>query len=43
MLELIGQRLKKEGIAFHLLTGATPKEERIRMAGAFRPMIRRSF
>ena len=35
MLELIGQRLKKEGIAFHLLTGATPKEERIRMAGAF--------
>ena len=35
MLELIGQRLKKEGIAFHELTGATPKEERIRMAGAF--------
>ena len=35
MLELIGQRLKKDGIAFHLLTGATPKEERIRMAGAF--------
>ncbi|WP_182431753.1 DEAD/DEAH box helicase [Clostridium sp. AF32-12BH] len=35
MLELIGARLKKEGIAFHELTGATPKEERIRMAGAF--------
>ncbi|WP_418452669.1 DEAD/DEAH box helicase [Candidatus Ventrimonas sp.] len=35
MLELIGARLKKEGITFHELTGATPKEERIRMAGAF--------
>ncbi len=35
MLDVIGERLKKEKIAFHCLTGATPKEERIRMAGAF--------
>ena len=35
MLELIGARLKKEGITFHELTGATPKEKRTRMAGAF--------
>lgn len=35
MLELIEKRLKKEEIAYHKLTGATPKEERIRMAGAF--------
>ena len=35
MLDVIGERLKKEKIAFHLLTGATSKEERIRMAGAF--------
>ena len=35
MLELIGKRLKKEGIAYYTLTGSTPKEERIRMVGAF--------
>lgn len=35
MLELIGKRLKKEGVAYYTLTGATPKEERIRMVGAF--------
>lgn len=35
MLERIEKRLKKEGIACHVLTGATPKEERIRLAGAF--------
>lgn len=35
MLDIIGKRLKKEGIAFHVLTGATSKEERIHMAGAF--------
>ncbi|MDD3252013.1 MAG: SNF2 helicase associated domain-containing protein [Lachnospiraceae bacterium] len=35
MLELIGKRLKKEGIAYHMLTGSTSKEERIQMVGAF--------
>lgn len=35
MLDIIAKRLKKEGIDYHILTGATPKEERIRMAGAF--------
>lgn len=35
MLELIGKRLKKEGVAYYSLTGSTPKEERIRMVGAF--------
>lgn len=35
MLELIGRRLKKEGVAYYTLTGSTPKEERIRMVGAF--------
>lgn len=35
MLELIEQRLKKEGIAWYKLTGATSKEERMRMAGEF--------
>jgi SNF2 family DNA or RNA helicase len=35
MLDIIGRRLKKEEIAYHLLTGATPKEERIHMAGVF--------
>ena len=35
MLELIGKRLKKEGVAYYTLTGSTPKEERIRMVGAF--------
>ena len=35
MLELIGKRLKKEGIGYHLLTGATSKEDRMRLAGEF--------
>lgn len=35
MLDIIGKRLKKEGIPFYSLTGETPKEERIRLAGAF--------
>lgn len=35
MLELIGKRLKKEGVAYHTLTGSTSKEERIRTVGAF--------
>lgn len=35
MLELIEKRLKKEGVAYHVLTGSTPKDERIRMVGAF--------
>lgn len=35
MLELIGQRLKAEGIKFHTLTGATPGKERIRTVNAF--------
>lgn len=35
MLEIIGERLKKEGIPFYLLTGATPKEERLKMVNSF--------
>ena len=35
MLELIEKRLIKEGVASHKLTGATSKEERIRMVGEF--------
>ncbi len=35
MLEILAARLKQEDIGFHMLTGATPKEERIMMAGAF--------
>ena len=35
MLDILAERLKKEGIPFHLLTGSTSKEERIRMAGEF--------
>lgn len=35
MLERIAMRLTKEGISYHMLTGSTPKEERIRLAGAF--------
>ncbi|MDO4268830.1 MAG: DEAD/DEAH box helicase [Eubacteriales bacterium] len=35
MLEQIKKRLKKEEISCYMLTGATPKEERIHMAGAF--------
>ena len=35
MLERIRERLLQEGISSHLLVGATPKEERIRMVQAF--------
>lgn len=35
MLDLIGGRLKKEGIAYHLLVGATPKEERLQLVNQF--------
>lgn len=35
MLELIGQRLSREEIPFHRLTGETSKEERIRLVNAF--------
>lgn len=35
MLDIIEKRMKKEGIACHVLTGSTPKEERVRLAGAF--------
>lgn len=35
MLDIIGERMKKQGVAYHLLTGATPKEERLRMTGSF--------
>ncbi len=36
MLEIISQRLKKEGLTFYILTGATSKEERIRMVNSFK-------
>ncbi|HIZ78654.1 MAG TPA: SNF2 helicase associated domain-containing protein [Candidatus Lachnoclostridium stercorigallinarum] len=35
MLEIIGERLEKEKISCYRLTGDTPKEERIRLAGTF--------
>ncbi len=35
MLEILARRLGREDIAFHMLTGATPGEERLRMAQAF--------
>lgn len=35
MLNLIGERLEKEGISFYMLTGETPKEERLRLVNAF--------
>ena len=35
MLDLIGKRLKKEEISYHILTGSASKEERVRMTGAF--------
>lgn len=35
MLDLIAGRLKKEKLPFHMLTGATPKRERIRMVSEF--------
>ena len=36
MLDRIAERLDKAGIAFHLLTGATPKEKRMAMVNSFR-------
>lgn len=35
MLRLIGARMEREGIGYHLLTGETPKEERRRMTDSF--------
>ena len=35
MLELIGQRLQAESVRFHVLTGETSKEDRIRLVNAF--------
>ena len=35
MLELIAKRLEKEKISFYMLTGATPKKERVQMASSF--------
>lgn len=35
MLERLTHRLKKEGIGYHLLTGSTPKEERISLVNKF--------
>ena len=35
MLDLLGERLAKEKIPFYRLTGETPKEERVRLAGLF--------
>ena len=36
MLEIIEKRLKKEGLSYYLLTGATPKEERLHMVNSFK-------
>ena len=35
MLDIIGERLKKESIAYYSLTGSTPKEERLQMVHSF--------
>ena len=35
MLDLIGERLENEGIRYHLLTGATKKEDRLKMVNQF--------
>lgn len=35
MLQLIGERIAGEGMKFHMLTGETSKEERIRLVNAF--------
>lgn len=35
MLKIIGARLEKEGIAYHMLIGSTPKEERLRLVNQF--------
>lgn len=35
MLDILNQRLEKEGISYYTLTGATPKEKRAQMVAAF--------
>ena len=35
MLDILGERLTKEGIAYYKLTGQTGKEERLRLVNAF--------
>ncbi len=35
MLDILASRLTREGIAYHMLTGATSKEERLQLAEAF--------
>ena len=35
MLHLIGQQMERDGIAFSMLTGETPKEERARLVSRF--------
>ncbi|RGY97291.1 DEAD/DEAH box helicase [Clostridium sp. AM58-1XD] len=35
MLEIIGKRLRKEEIEYHVLTGDTPKEERLKLVDSF--------
>ncbi len=35
MLDILAARMKKEGIPYHMLTGSTAKEDRIRMVGEF--------
>jgi SNF2 family DNA or RNA helicase len=36
MLDIIQKRLKKEGLSYYVLTGQTPKEERLHMVNSFR-------
>ncbi len=36
MLEIIEKRLKKEELSYYMLTGATPKEERLHMVNSFK-------
>ena len=36
MLEIIEQRLKKEAFSYYMLTGSTPKEERLHMVNSFK-------
>ncbi|ADL04892.1 DEAD/DEAH box helicase [Lacrimispora saccharolytica] len=36
MLEIMEQRLKKEAVPYYMLTGATPKEERLHMVNSFK-------
>ena len=36
MLNIIGERLKKEKISYYMLNGATPKEERLHMVNSYK-------